>query len=72
MPDKFLMCISCGSSFKWSKREQERASKEAGPGKHAPADCPEGMDTFCPNCDTEMEGPEECPTCRPKQDMQRG
>lgn len=58
-------CASCGQSFTVSDKE---LAETPAPGKHKPENCPEGLDTLCPNCDP---GPDECRGCRPKQDMQR-
>jgi hypothetical protein len=59
------ICEACGMRFKVT--DQELAAIP-GLGKHKPVDCPEGLDTLCPSCDP---GPDECPSCRVKQDGQR-
>jgi hypothetical protein len=63
-------CESCGARFTVSDRELQQCRMPA-PGKHHPSQCPEGLDTMCPNCDPNTCGPTECKQCRPKQDMQR-
>jgi len=56
--------------FKVTDKELEECKTPA-PGMHDPKDCPDGLDSFCPACDLSVYGPEECPSCRTKQDMQR-
>lgn len=60
-------CEACGTEFSMSDKELEE-EKILAPGRHLPADCPEGLDLCCPGCDL---GVMECKSCRPKQDGQR-
>lgn len=64
-------CEACGAKFKLTWEELEELPRAVRPGMHLPSNCPENMDTFCPFCDLETEGPTECKSCRPKQDQQR-
>lgn len=64
-------CTDCGTRFMVTDKEIKEARENIPPGRHAPADCPEGLDTFCPACDPGIYGPQECRRCRPKQDGQR-
>jgi hypothetical protein len=70
MPDEIRTCMSCFTKFKVTERELEEA-KTPGRGLHHPRECPEGLDLPCPTCDMEVYGPEECKSCRIKQDGQR-
>ena len=71
MPDETRTCLSCFKKFTVTAKELEDC-KNPGPGLHLPSKCPEGLDLMCPFCDPDVYGPDECPMCRPKQDMQRG
>lgn len=72
MPDLTLKCRACGSSFCWTENEQENEERVIPPGSHHPKFCPENGDQFCPSCAYEIyEVPEECKSCRVKQDGQR-
>ncbi len=64
MPEK-RYCEACGAQF-WVTDAELAAVPEYG--KHLPSKCPEGLDLMCPSCDP---GPQECKSCRPKQDNQR-
>lgn len=69
MSDWKVTCVSCGSSFYWTEKEQQEAVIQ---GKHAAKDCPEGLDGFCPSCtQPDYDPPTECKSCRVKQDGQR-
>ena len=70
MPGEIRTCMTCFTKFKVTEKELE-ACKTPGPGLHDPKHCPEGLDTMCPDCDSGVYGPEECPGCRVKQDGQR-
>lgn len=65
------ICIDCGASFVVTEEEIEDSKADLKPGQHAPSDCPEGLDTYCPFCAPDADGPELCGKCRPKQDGQR-
>ena len=71
MPDEIRTCLSCFGKFKVTQQELDFAITDIAPNRHHPAKCPEGLDQACPNCEMGVYGPDECKSCRIKQDGQR-